>query len=93
MKNLYIVDASGVLWQADPDCEELSWNKCCDTGFDAVSMTSQGNRLYLLARDQRMWEYTITDAIPEWSPVAYINGVTYRNPLAHIAVADDGLLV
>ena len=91
MKNLYIVDASGVLWQADPDCEELSWNKCCDTGFDAVSMTSQGNRLYLLARDQRMWEYTITDAIPEWSPVAYINGVTYRNPLAHIAVADDRL--
>lgn len=54
-------------------------------------MTSQGNRLYLLARDQRLWEYTVTDAAPEWSPMAYINGVTYRKPLAHIAVAGGRL--
>ena len=88
---LYIADAAGTLWRADPDSGELRWDKCCDTGFDAVSMTSQGDRLYLLARDQRIWEYTVTDTAPEWFPVAYINGVTYRKPLAHIAVAGGRL--
>lgn len=88
---LYIADAAGTLWRTDPDSGELRWDKCCDTGFDAVSMTSQGDRLYLLARDQRIWEYTVTDAAPEWVPVAYINGVTYRKPLAHIAVAGGRL--
>lgn len=90
-EKLFIADAAGTLWQADPNSRELCWDKCCDTGFDAVSMTSQGNRLYLLARDQRLWEYTVTDAAPEWSPMAYINGVTYRKPLAHIAVAGGRL--
>lgn len=88
---LYIADAAGTLWRAVADCGKLRWDKCCDTGFDAVSMTSQGNRLYLLARDQRIWEYTVTDAAPAWSPVAYINGGTYRKPLAHIAVAGGRL--
>jgi len=88
---LYVVDAAGTLWRADPNSRELCWDKCCDTGFDAVSLAAQGERLYLLSRDQRIWEYTVTDAAPRWVPAAYINGVTYRKPLAHIAVAGGRL--
>lgn len=63
------------------------WKKCGTLPFEARSAAWHNGRLYLLASDQTLWEGNPGN----WRVAAYLNGVTWKEPMKYIAVS-DGLL-
>ena len=87
---LYVVSADGVLHEGSGENGSVEFRSISKVPGNTYSMAAFRNRLYLLLDNQSIWEYDSKENIP-WRMVAYLNGVTYREPLRYIAVCNDTL--
>ena len=63
------------------------WKKCSTLPFEARSAAWHNGRLYLLASDQTLWEGNANN----WKVAAYLNGVTWKEPMKYIAISEGQL--
>ncbi len=82
---LYIVSADGVLHEGCGNERTFTFKEIAKVPGTSYSMVAFRGRLYVLLDNQSIWEYDLSDVNP-WRMVAYLNGVTYKEPLRFLAI-------
>ena len=82
----YVISADGMLHEGILSAGGKEFRSISEVPGRAFSMASFRDRLYVLLDNQTIWEYDLSGKLP-WRMVAYLNGVTYKEPLKFIAVS------
>ena len=85
-ENLYIPGTDNTLWKGILNGCGVRWEKVGGMEFNVEAISAVDNRLYAISDNQRLWENNLEEEQPNWKKIAYINGVTYKKPIKHIAV-------
>lgn len=90
-ENLFIPGTDNILWKGVLNGSGIKWEKIVEMEFKVDAISATENRLYVISDNQRIWEASLDNKPLAWNKIAYINGVTYKKPIKHIAISGKQL--
>lgn len=88
---LFINGSDNILWKGILNGWGVQWKEAVKMNFEVDAISANDNRLYVISSNQRMWETNLNQDSLIWNKIAYINGVTYKEPIKHIAIVGKKL--
>jgi len=88
---LYMVTSGYELLEGLPKNNSMEWKKKGNVPADILSITAYEDRLYMLNSSQWIWEASLAEESVSWRKIAYLNGITYKEPVSKLAVVGNKL--
>lgn len=87
---LYAANEDGSLWMADISNENMRWKKVESLELEnIISLAANDRKLFALTKEGTIYHYEISKRPGKWIKTAYKNGVTIKENIRYITIADD----
>ncbi len=85
---LFAANENGLIWYADMSKRSVEWSKE-ESLNGIISLAANNGRLYALTNDDILYQCEPVREGFKWLKIAYKNGITIKEDIRHIAIADN----